>query len=145
LNTIQFVLPNDRLIPAYFHITEMGKKTKHFIDCGNTIRQESVISFQIWHAQDYDHRLSVGKFEKIIAASNPLFGHENLEVEVEYQNDLSIGLFGLELVDGTFRLTPKNTNCLASNHCGIPAEKMKVNLADLNKEKSSCAPNSGCC
>jgi hypothetical protein len=145
LNKIQFVLPNGRLVPEYFHITEIGKKTKHFIDCGNTIRQENVISFQLWFAQDYDHRLNVNKFEKIIEASNPLFGGEDLDIEVEYQNDLTIGVFGLELKEGVFNLIAKQTNCLAKDHCGIPSEKLRINIADLGKEQNSCSPKTGCC
>ena len=34
LNTIAFQLPNGELVPSHFHVTEVGKVTKHFIDCG---------------------------------------------------------------------------------------------------------------
>lgn len=145
LTKIQFVLPNGKLIPEYFHITEMGKKTKHFIDCGNTIREEKYISFQIWYAQDYDHRLTNEKLLKIISASEPLFEGENLEIEVEYQLDMSMGVFGLTCKNNVFHLTPKETTCLANDHCGIPSEKMKVSLKDLQEKTSCCTPNSGCC
>ncbi len=145
LETLQFALPNGKLIPEYFHITEMGKKTKHFIDCGNVIRQESLINFQVWYAQDYDHRLSIFKLNKIISASEPLFDNENLEIEVEYQLDMSIGIFGLELKEGIFHLTPKETTCLANDHCGIPSEKMKVSLKDLSQSNNECKPGGKCC
>ena len=145
LNKIQFALPNGKLIPEYFHITEMGKKTKNYIDCGNTIREEKYISFQIWYAQDYDHRLSNEKLLKIITASEPLFQNENLEIEVEYQLDMSIGIFGLDLKNNIFHLIPKETTCLANDHCGIPPEKMKISLKDLQSSNSCCTPNSSCC
>ena len=45
-----------------------------------------------------------------------------------------------------FILTTKKTDCLAKDNCGIPAEKSKVALSELNKKAASCcAPDSGCC
>lgn len=145
LETIQFILPNGEFIPEHFHITEIGKKTKHFIDCGNTIRKESFITFQLWYANDYEHRLSPHKLFKIINASEPLFDNENLEIEVEYQTNLTIGIFGLEFQEGIFYLTPKYTTCLATDYCGIPRKKTKISLRDLNKINSCCSTNSNNC
>ena len=45
------------MVPSHFHVTEVGKITKHFIDCGGTVRNEEVVNFQLWQADDYDHRL----------------------------------------------------------------------------------------
>ena len=48
-------------------------------------------------------------------------------------------------------LTSTQTNCLAQDKCGIPAEKLKVNMADLSKEKQACCTpstanaNQACC
>ena len=42
LETIGFQLPNGELVPNHFHVTEVGKITKHFIDCGGTERKEEV-------------------------------------------------------------------------------------------------------
>jgi len=42
-----------------------------------------------------------------------------------------------------FVLKNKQTTCLASDACGIPAEKQKVNLVEL--KDACCTPNSGCC
>ncbi len=36
---IRFLLPDGGLIPAHFHITEVGHVLKRFIDCGATRRQ----------------------------------------------------------------------------------------------------------
>ena len=52
LEQIQFQLPNGELVPAHFHVTEVGSISKHFIDCGGTIRQERVVNFQLWEAND---------------------------------------------------------------------------------------------
>ena len=40
LDKIGFQLPNGKLVPNHFHVTEVGKITKHFIDCGGTVRNE---------------------------------------------------------------------------------------------------------
>lgn len=138
-------LPNGALVPAHFHITEMGLLTKKFIDCGNTIREENLVTFQVWFAADFDHRLAPSKVFKIIDASKKLVGDTDLEIEVEYQGKDTIGKYGLEFANGNFILTPKETTCLANDHCGIPAEKMKVSLKELQAQTSCCAPNSGCC
>lgn len=145
INQFQIQLPNGTFVPNHFHITEMGLVTKNFIDCGNTIREEKYITFQVWFAGDFEHRLTAEKVFKIIKASESLFTNEDLEIEVEYQMELTIGKFGIEFSDGVFKLTKKETTCLAEDHCGIPAEKMKVSLKDLQANASCCSPKSGCC
>lgn len=57
LESITFQLPNGELVPRHFHVTEVGMITKNFIDCGGTLRNEEVINFQLWSANDYDHRI----------------------------------------------------------------------------------------
>ena len=143
LETIGFQLPDGSLVPSHFHVTEVGKVSKHFIDCGGTVRQEDVVNFQLWNADDYDHRLHPEKLISIIELSEKVLQIEDHEVEVEYQGE-TIGKFGIDF-DGThFLLTIKQTDCLAKDACGIPAEKPKVKLADLNNA-SACTPGGGCC
>jgi len=143
LEKIAFQLPNGTLVPKHFHVTEVGKITKHFIDCGGTVRTENVINFQLWSANDYDHQLHPDKLLNIIELSEKVLKLEDLEIEVEYQAD-TIGKFGLDF-DGThFLLTTKQTDCLAKDNCGIPAEKTIVNLSEM-KAKEVCTPGGGCC
>jgi hypothetical protein len=142
--TITFRLPNGELVAPHFHVTEVGKITKQFIDCGGTIRSEEVANFQLWEAQDYDHRLHPEKLLNIIELSEQKLGLSDLEIEVEYQMKDSIGKFGLEF-DGThFQLTSKITNCLAPDHCGIP-ESQIPKPGQWKAKATSCSPNSGCC
>jgi len=141
--TIQ--LPNGLTVPAHFHITEMGLLTKNFIDCGNTIREEKSVTFQVWFAGDLEHRLAPNKVLKIIDASKNLIGDQDLDLEVEYQMETTIGKFGLEFADGIFRLTSKETTCLAQDHCGIPPEKMKVKIGEWKAKTSCCSTESNCC
>ncbi|CAM4256406.1 MULTISPECIES: DUF6428 family protein [Zobellia] len=143
LDKIAFQLPNGELVPNHFHVTEVGKITKHFIDCGGTVRKEEVVNFQLWNADDYDHRLHPEKLTHIIELSEKTLGIGDLDIEVEYQGD-TIGKFGLDFDGTNFLLTTKQTDCLAKDNCGIPAEKPKLQFTDLG-QGSSCDPNSGCC
>lgn len=146
LDHVTFELENGTIVPIHFHITEVGKTTKNFIDCGGTVRKEELVNFQLWEAGDYDHRLAPEKLNKIIALSEKTLDiDDKLEVEVEYQQN-TIGKFGIDFNGKNFILTSKATACLASDSCGIPAEKQKVSLAELGKESSSCCtPGGGCC
>jgi hypothetical protein len=140
--TIAFQLPNGELVPSHFHVTEIGLIGKNFIDCGGTVRKEQKVNFQLWNADDYDHRLHPEKLVNIIELSERVLGIPDLEIEVEYQGE-TIGKYGLDY-DGTyFQLTSKMTDCLAKDNCGIPAEKPKVRLSQL--QSSGCTPGSGCC
>lgn len=143
LEGIQFSLENGETVPDHFHVTEVGKVSKHYIDCGGTIRMENVVSFQLWTDQDTEHRLKASKLLNIIAMAEKLIGIEDLEVEVEYQAK-TIGKFGIDFDGEKFILTSKQTDCLAKENCGIPAQKPKVKLADL-QNKNSCSPGGGCC
>ena len=141
---VNFILENGTKVPDHFHVTEVGVITKHFIDCGGTVRDEKVANFQLWNANDTDHRLRPQKLLNIIALSEKVLGIEDLEVEVEYQAD-TIGKYGIRFNGQDFVLTNKQTDCLASDSCGIPAEKRKIKLVELTPEANSCIPGGGCC
>ena len=145
LGQISFELPNGTLVPSHFHVTEVGSVTKNFIDCGGTTRKENRVNFQLWEANDYDHRLHPEKLLSIIELSEDKLGLQDEEIEVEYQGD-TIGKYGIEMKGNNFILTSLTTDCLAKDKCGIPENKIKVSLNDLTAgEGESCAPGSGCC
>ena len=146
LDTLTFVQPNGKNVPSHFHITEVGLTTKNFIDCGGTVREEKVVNFQLWEANDFDHRLAPKKLNDIITLSEKVLGVEDAEIEVEYQSD-TIGKYGVEFNGKNFTLTQKQTACLASDSCGIPPEKQKVKLSEIQGEKKAacCGPDSKCC
>jgi len=140
---VEFQLSDGTKVPEHFHVTEVGKISKHFIDCGGTERLETVINFQLWTAQDYDHRLSADKLADIISLSERVLSLQDLPIEVEYQGD-TIGKYGLEFNGTLFVLTPKQTDCLAKDNCGIHQKKPKARLSAL-QTRSNCDPSSGCC
>ena len=145
LETIAFQLPNGTLVPNHFHVTEVGKISKHFIDCGGTVRTENIANFQLWEADDYDHRLHPEKLLSIIELSEKVLQIEDLEIEVEYQGE-TIGKYGLDFDGKNFLLTTKLTDCLAKDKCGIPEEKPKLKLSELQEQATSCCgPDSDCC
>ncbi len=145
LSTISFQLPNGNLVPSHFHVTEVGKVIKNFIDCGGKVRKEEVINFQLWEENDYNHRLHPEKLIHIIELSEKIFDFDDLEIEVGYQGKETIGKYGLEFDENKFLLTSKITACLAKDACGItPTQKPKIRISELSKV-NNCAPNSGCC
>jgi hypothetical protein len=145
LNSVDFELQNGTKVPDHFHVTEVGVVHKHFIDCGGTIRNEKMANFQLWNANDTDHRLKPQKLLNIIELSETKLGLEDLEIEVEYQME-TIGKYGLEFNGKSFVLIPKFTDCLASDSCGIPQEKKKVRLSEIPVNNNSCcSPDSNCC
>jgi len=143
LEKIAFQLPDGSLVPNHFHVTEVGKVTKHFIDCGGTVRNEEVVNFQLWEADDYDHRLHPEKLVHIIELSEKTLQIGDVEIEVEYQG-ATIGKYGLDFDGTNFLLETKQTDCLARDKCNVPAPKTKVAMGELQTE-NSCAPGSGCC
>lgn len=143
LDSVGFELPNGTFVPEHFHVTEVGLITKNFIDCGGKVRKETVVNFQLWNANDFEHRMKPQRLLDIIALSEKVLGIEDYEVEVEYQAE-TIGKYDIDFNGKTFTLLNKQTACLAQDNCGIPAEKQKVKLSDIPTQ-SSCTPGGGCC
>lgn len=136
LNEISFELPNGTLVPEHFHVTEVGESTNRFIDCGGRARVETVVSLQLWDANNYNHRLHPEKLIQILDLCEKTLQIGNNEIEVEYQGPTTIEKYSLEFENNKFKLSPVHTDCLAKDACGIPEKQ---------EEASCCAPGSGCC
>lgn len=132
LDNMEFQLEDGTFVPEHFHVTEVGMVTKDFIDCGGVIRHEKVVNFQLWNADDYEHRLKPGKLRHIIQLSEEKLGLEDAEIEVEYQST-TIGKYDLDFNGHHFVLRNKATACLAQDACGIPVAVSPC-----------CTPNEGC-
>jgi len=144
VENVYFRLENGTLVPEHFHVTEVGIITKNFIDCGGVIRTEKVVNFQLWNADDFDHRLKPNKLLHIIQLAEDKLSMIDAEIEVEYQRE-TIGKFDLDFIDKIFVLKNKTTACLAEDACNIPSLKQKIAIADLTAKPTNCLPNSGCC
>lgn len=121
---VQFQLPTGSLIPAHFHVTEVGRIDKHFIDCGGTRRHASSCLLQTWVAEDLDHRLTAAKLSSILDLAQPILDSTDLPVEIEYGPDVAaqyaVSDFDLSDAAFTFTLTGRKTDCLDPDKCGIP-------------------------
>lgn len=140
---VNFQLENGQTVPEHFHVTEVGVITKDFIDCGGKVRHEKVANFQLWDADDYEHRLKAGKLLNIISLSEKVLGMEDLEIEVEYQSG-TIGKYDLGYDGKNFLLLAKQTACLANEACGLE-ETPKNGIINLAATTNSCTPGGGCC
>ena len=141
---VSFKLPDATFVPEHFHVTEVGLITKNFIDCGGTVRKETKVNFQLWEANDFEHRLKPQKLLNIIELSEKVLNIGDEEIEVEYQSQ-TIGRYGLDYDGKDFILTNKMTDCLAQDKCGIPTQKLKTKIGEWKEKTSCCTPNSNCC
>lgn len=143
---VNFQLADGSYVPEHFHVTEVGIVDKHFIDCGGTVRREKVANFQLWNADDTEHRLKPQKLINIIALSEKVLGMEDYDIEVEYQSN-TIGKYDLGFNGKDFLLLSKQTDCLAKENCGVPENKEKVSLSMLGEQKAEacCTPGGKCC
>jgi hypothetical protein len=136
---LRFALPDGALVPAHFHVTEVGRVEKRFIDCGGTRRSIATCVLQVWVAEDRDHRLAAGKLSGILGLARDLFSGEDLAVEVEFERGVvsQYPVLAAERQEGLllFHLGLKHTDCLAKDRCGIPTS--------ADGEPGCCDP--GCC
>lgn len=141
---LHLMLPGGEFVPAHFHVTEVGRVRKDFLDCGGTRRSTTACVLQTWVDADTDHRLSAGRLGKIVGLADELFaGEAGLPVEVEYDGGV-ISQYPLLAIEPTpagllLTLGGKHTDCLAKDRCGVPA-RPAVGLAEV-----ACAPGGGCC
>ncbi|MEO0475595.1 MAG: DUF6428 family protein [Planctomycetota bacterium] len=130
---LAFTLPDGSAVAQHFHVTEVGRVRKDFIDCGGTVRQTDTCVLQVWVAHDVEHRLESVKLAKIIELGRDILGNDDLPVEIEYDVGV-ITQFAIESIEAsdkviTFKLAGKHTACLAPDQCGI----------------DGCGDDSGCC
>jgi len=143
LDHLNFQLENGTLVPAHIHVTEVGVRSKRFIDCGGVLREEKTAVLQLWYANDLTHRLAPKKLASIIKESEKQLEIDDLEIEIEYLTQ-TIGIYNLKFSDPVFVLMFKITDCLAPDFCGIKTEKKNQPLSQLTAPVS-CKPGSGCC
>ena len=139
--TFRIEIPTGKLLPQHFHVTEVGKLTKDFVDCGGVRRSEATCVLQTLVASDFDHRLSTTKFSGILEKSALLELDNCLEVDVEVQGT-TIEMYRIESAeprDGqlVIKLQNKQTACLAPDKCGL-------DIVSLNGQ-SCCSGQSNCC
>ena len=120
---MHWMLPDRSFVPAHYHITEVGRVRKDFIDCGGTVRSTQACVLQVWVADDVDHRLDSTKLAAIIEIAAGLFQSAELPVEVEYEEGVisQYPIGGMEVTPSglLFHLGTKHTACLAPEKCKV--------------------------
>jgi len=135
-------LPGGSSVPVSFHVTEVGRVQKTFIDCGGTLREATTCQLQIWVGEDVDHRLEAGKAAAILEKARSFLPDETIPVELEYEEEV-ISQYTIEgHAIGNDRviltLAHKHTECLAPELCMVPAAK-------AGSSTRSCCATTGCC
>jgi len=120
---MHWMLPDKSFVPAHYHITEVGRVRKDFIDCGGTVRSTTSCVLQVWVANDLDHRLETTKLAGIMGVAAGLLGSDDLPVEVEYEEGVisQYPIGGMEVTPSglLFHLGTKHTACLAPEKCKV--------------------------
>jgi hypothetical protein len=120
---MHWILPDNSFVPAHYHITEVGRVRKDFIDCGGTVRSTASCVLQVWVAHDVDHRLETETVAAIMRVAGPLLGSEDLPMEVEYEDAVisQYPIGGMEVTPAglLFYLGTKHTACLAPEKCKV--------------------------
>jgi hypothetical protein len=134
-------LPDGSAVPVSFHVTEIGRVHKTFLDCGGKLRERVVCQLQVWVGKDYDHRIETRKMAGILEKGNALLPDESVPVEIEYEDRVisQYTIEGHELAADAviLRLAHKHTECLAPELCGL-------DMPGLRLPAIGCGP-SGCC
>ncbi len=109
-------------VPKHFHITEIGRVYKFFVDCGGKLREADYCSMQIWVANDVDHRITSKKLHGMFTKAKTVVPLK-LPIMIEYGEDV-ISLYELDdILDWEggllFMIEPKQAECLAPEVCGV--------------------------
>ncbi len=62
--SLSVLWPDGDPIEAHFHVTEVGRVQKDFVDCGGTVRRSVTCLLQTWVGEDVAHRITAGKLLK---------------------------------------------------------------------------------
>lgn len=139
-------LPDGLAVPVSFHVTEVGRVHKTFLDCGGTLRERTVCQLQVWVGEDYDHRIETRKMAGILEKGKALLTDETMPVEIEYENRVisQYTIEGHELAADAvvLKLAHKHTECLAPDLCGLGMPGLR--LPAISGTSPCCGP-SGCC
>jgi Family of unknown function (DUF6428) len=146
---IRFLLPNGDFTPAHAHVTEVARIDKRFVDCGGTLRNDSLCRLQTWFADDVDHRLTAGKLSKILDKAKSFLESDDLEVDVEHEIGY-ISQFPLESVEVSqneiiLHLGERHTACLALDKCMPTPAAQPINFKPSRTNVTEEPTASGCC
>lgn len=130
----RIVLPDGATVPVSFHVTEVGRIQKTFLDCGGKLRERVTCQLQVWVGEDYDHRIEVEKMASILEIAKPYLPDESIPVEIEYERNVisQYTIQGTEISDDSvvLQLAHKPTEFLTTELCGLPAIPVKAQKSE---------------
>ncbi len=143
--SFRIALPDGNAVPVSFHVTEVGRVHKTFLDCGGKLRESITCQLQVWVGEDYQHRIETGKMASILEKAKAYLTDDTLPVEIEYEDKVisQYTIEGHELTDDAviLKLAHKHTECLAPELCGLPP---LGRLPAIGGKAPCCGPT-GCC
>jgi Family of unknown function (DUF6428) len=141
----RIALPEGHAVPVCFHVTEVGRIHKVFLDCGGKLRETTTCQLQIWVGEDYEHRVETGKMAAILDKARAYLPDGNVPVEIEYEDRVisQYTIVSHDLTDDAviLKLAHKHTECLAPELCGLP---QITRLPSLSGKAPCCGPNDRC-
>lgn len=120
---MHWMFPDGSFVPDHYHVTEVGRVCKDYIDCGGTVRNSTSCVLQVWVHSDTEHRLKSGKLSDIMRLAEDLLGSDEIPVEIEYGAE-NVSQYPITDWEPTpagplFLLGGKRTCCLAPDKCGV--------------------------
>jgi hypothetical protein len=120
---LHVMLPTGEFVAPHFHVTEIGRVQKAFVDCGGVRRDSETCVLQVWTADDVQHRLTAGGLAQIFTIGAQVLGPNDPPVAVEYGPEVAAQYFvsDIEITPKglLFVLVGKQTECLAPDRCGV--------------------------
>ena len=145
---VRFQLPTGDFFPAHAHVTEVARVDKRFIDCGGTLRTETLCRLQTWFADDVEHRLTADKLRKILIKAESVLQTGELDVDVEYEagaiTQSPLGSVTAVAGEVICILTARHTACLAMDKCLPPAPAPSA-LSPLKFDFTKPSTGGKCC
>ena len=147
----QIVLPQGEAVPVSFHITEVGRVEKTFLDCGGKLHTRRTCQLQVWVGDDEDHRIQAGKMADILERSGAVVPDDSLPLELEYEPEGNFGFvsqfpvadFSITDAAVVLHLGTRHTECLAPELCLVPSTGKSLSLT-VASNGCDCGP-AGCC
>ncbi|HEX9997273.1 MAG TPA: DUF6428 family protein [Abditibacterium sp.] len=146
----QLRLPHGDAVPVSFHITEVGRVEKTFLDCGGKLHTRKTCQLQVWVGPDEDHRIQAGKMADILDQSEVVVPDDSLELELEYEREdgfvsqFPVSHFEVSDQAVTLHLGVRHTECLAPELCIVPAPSPGSFSLPMIVTGGGCGPT-GCC
>jgi hypothetical protein len=145
---VRFQLPNGDFVPAHAHVTEVARIDKRFIDCGGTLRTDTLCRLQTWFANDIEHRLTADKLLKILAKAESVLLTDDLEVDVEHEvgfiTQFPLASGAVTNQEFIFHLTERHTACLAMDKC-LPPTPAPSEFSPLKFDFTKPPSSGKCC